>query len=123
MTPRPNKTGEYPMSLECIEAIVGFCESAYAMGFDDCNVWKAIASDGVPESPETPEEVYKVDSADLVIIIHYLLDHRRRLVGTLQDFRDSIEAQDLDVVAAKNLYLEFIDAALENRPGPFSVDE
>lgn len=119
MTNRTTKTGEYAIVRGCVEAILGYFESAFFMGFSDVNVWYAMASDGVPVDPDTPEEIYKVDTADLVTCIHYLVDHRRRLVGALQVFRDGLEAGDLEPWAAKTLLLDVIDAALENRPGPF----
>ena len=116
-----NKTGEYPLALECIEAIVGYFDSSFSLGFNDCNVWRALATDGVPD-PETPEEAYKVDSADLVIVIHYLIDHRRRLLDVLGHFKEALEDGD-DILAYGLLLAEVIDAALENRPGPFDRSE
>lgn len=114
---RKNRTGGYLLKQQCIKAIVEYFEAAFFMGFSDTNVWYAIASDGVMGDPEDPEDIYKVDSADLITIIHYLIDHRRRLTQALQILRDAVAAGEIDPCGG--LVLDLTDAAMENRPGPF----
>lgn len=122
MNPATTKTGKYTLVVECIKALVSYFDSAFSMGFDDHNVWRAVASDGVPGDPEIPEDVYKLDSVDLVTVIHYLLDHRRRLDTAVEMFQEAIEAGD-DLNQARTLYLDVCICARENRPGPFSTKE
>ncbi len=119
MNPAYNKTGEYPIVVTCIEAMLGYFESAFFMGFTDTNVWHAMASDGVPVDQDTPEDVYKVDSADLVTCIHFLIDHRARLMASMVLLKEALASGD-EIGLSRGLMQDVIDAALENRPGPFN---